>query len=54
MKYWILVGCLFFVGCGGSGPTNVVGDADQQALDDYEAALAEADAMAAGDPDFER
>lgn len=45
----MLACCLFFIGCGDSGPTNIVDSADQKALDEYEAALAEADAMTASD-----
>ncbi len=53
MKYWILASCLFLVGCGSSGPSNIMEDADQAALAEYEAALAEADKMASEDPEFE-
>ncbi len=57
MKYIVLASCLFLVGfsvvgCGSSDPTNVVTDANQAALDEYEKALADADRMAAGDKDF--
>ena len=53
MKYWILASCLFLVGCGSSGPSNIVDDADKTALAEYEAALADADKMAGEDADFE-
>ena len=43
--------CIGLVGCGSSQPTNVVGNADQEALDAYEQALAEADRMMAEDDD---
>ncbi|MCC9600023.1 hypothetical protein LOC67_05570 [Stieleria sp. JC731] len=49
MKYLLLCGCLVFAAGCSSEPTNVVGDADAQALADYEAALAEADNMQASD-----
>ncbi len=57
MKYWMIAGCFlllgFVVGCGSSEPSNIINDADQTALDEYEAALAEADKLAEGDKDFE-
>ena len=53
MKYWMIVCCLFVLGCGKSGPSNVMDNSNQKALAEYEAALAEADALAAGDTDFE-
>ncbi len=53
MKYWMIVSCLFLVGCGSSGPTNIMDNADQTALAEYEAALAEADKMAEEDTEFE-
>ena len=53
MKYWLLVCGLFLVGCGETGSTNVVGDADAAALAEYEAAMAEADKMAGEDTEFE-
>lgn len=54
MKYLLLLGCLFLVGCGSSGPSNIVKDADQEALAEYEKAMEEADKMAAGDTEFEQ
>ncbi len=53
MKYWMIACCLFLLGCGKSGPNNIMDTSDQKALAEYEAALAEADALAAGDTDFE-
>ncbi|MCA9136914.1 MAG: hypothetical protein KDB00_09145 [Planctomycetales bacterium] len=53
MKYFLLLSCLFLVGCGSSGPSNIVKDADKEALSEYDKALAEADKMAAGDTDPE-
>ncbi|MCC9644096.1 hypothetical protein LOC71_17575 [Rhodopirellula sp. JC740] len=53
MKNWIITLTLLtlaglFTGCGSEGTSNVAGDADAKALADYEAALAEADAMTEG------
>ncbi|MCO8121350.1 hypothetical protein NHH03_06345 [Stieleria sp. TO1_6] len=52
MKYWMMLFCLVVAGCGSSEPSNIVGNADQEAIDAYEAALAEADKMQAADTDF--
>jgi len=49
MKYWMIACCLFLLGCGSSGPSNIMDNADQTALAEYEAALADADRMAAED-----
>lgn len=53
MKNWIITFTFLalaglFAGCGSEGTSNVASDADAQALADYEAALAEADAMTEG------
>jgi hypothetical protein len=53
MKYWMLLCCLVLAGCGSSGPSNVAENADKAALEAYEAALAEADQMAAEDTELE-
>ena len=53
LLFSLLLVSSMLVGCSDSGPTNVVGDANQQALDDYEKALAEVDALTAGDTDME-
>ncbi|MCC9644094.1 hypothetical protein LOC71_17565 [Rhodopirellula sp. JC740] len=39
---------LFAVGCGSGGPTNIVDDTNAEQIAEYEAALAEADAMTEG------
>ena len=52
MKYLMIVFCLLIAGCSSSEPSNIVKDADQKAMEEYEKAIAEADAMAAGDTDF--
>ena len=54
MRIWILLFSLALIGCSSSEPTNIVDTADQTAMEEYEKALAEADAMAAGDTDFEQ
>lgn len=51
MKYWMLLCCLFLVGCG-EGPTNVVDPSDSEAIAAYEAAIAEGDKMQASDEEF--
>ncbi len=53
MKFWMIACCLFLLGCGSSGPSNIVDNADATAIADYEAALAEAEAMEAADPTVE-
>jgi hypothetical protein len=52
MKYWMLLFCVVLLGCGSSSPSNIVENADEKALAEYEAAIAEADKMASEDPDF--
>lgn len=52
MKYWLILACLCMVGCN-SENSNIVEDADAAAMQEYEAALAEADAMMAADEDAE-
>lgn len=52
MKYWMILICVVMMGCGSSEPSNVASNADQEALDAYEAAIAEGDAMLAEDPEF--
>ena len=42
-----MLGCI--TGCGSSGPTNVMENADEQAIADYKAAIAEEQAMTAAD-----
>ncbi|MCD0461483.1 hypothetical protein [Roseiconus lacunae] len=54
MKYLLMLVCVCLaIGCS-SETSNIVGDADAEALAEYEAALAEADKMAAGDSDYEK
>ncbi len=53
MKYWMIVSCLLLAGCGDGGPKNIAENADQKALAEYEAAMAEADKMANEDTDFQ-
>ncbi len=51
----LFVSCflLLIVGCGSPKPSNIVDNADQKALAEYEASLAEAAKMAEADTDFE-
>ena len=49
----LLLVSFVLVGCSDSGPSNIVEDANQKALDDYEKALADVDALTAGDTDME-
>ncbi len=53
MRIWILLFSLVMIGCSSSGPSNIVKDADQTAMEEYEKALAEADTMTGEDPEFE-
>jgi hypothetical protein len=52
MKYLMIVCCVLMLGCNSSETSNIVDGADDAALAEYQAALAEADRMAAGDTDF--
>ena len=54
MRICILLISLMLIGCSNSGPSNIVENADQKAMEEYEKALAEADALMEGDTDFEQ
>ncbi len=54
MRVCILLVSLAFIGCSDSGPTNIVKDANQPAMEDYEKALADVDKLTAGDTDIEK
>jgi hypothetical protein len=54
MRICILLFSLVMIGCSNSGPSNIVENADQKAMEEYEKALAEADALMEGDTDFEQ
>ena len=54
MRILILLFSLLMIGCSGSGPTNIVENADQTALEEYEKALAEADKLTESDTEFEQ
>ncbi len=53
MRVFVLLVSLVMMGCSSSGPSNILDDANQTALDEYEQALADADKMMESDTELE-